>query len=238
MRKNRYKRCFFSVVSILVLMLAWCPGIHAEPRLYTLSYSPGTLFHQLVRDRAKAMYEQAGIKAEFIPLPHNRSLISANEGNVDGDVGRVPSVEEKYPNLVRVNVKLMDLKGAVYTTREDLITYREEMLKTLKVGYVLGVRWTQKRMEGLDAVKVRDYPSLFEMLLEKRVDIVLATEASATSAIKTLGKRANTVRELQPFIFTAPIYHYVNLKNKEIVPLLEKTLVRMNEENYWESHGL
>lgn len=238
MKKKLVCRSVSNFMLILFFVILISFSVHADDKTYTLSYSPGTLFHQLVRDRAKAMYQEAGIPADFIDLPHNRSLISANEGTVDGDVGRVPSVEEKYPNLVRVNAKLMDLKGAVYTTRDDLGAYSDDMLKRLKVGYVLGVRWTQKRMDGLPAVKVRDYPSLFEMLLEKRVDIVLATEASAQSAIKELGDRGKSIRKLQPFIFTAPIYHYLNKKNQDIVPRLEETLNRLNSEGFWEKKGL
>jgi len=142
MGKNNFKSLF-----LICLILTLCIPFKAigSEETYTISYSPGTLFHQLVRDRTKAVYQRAGIKAEFIPLPHNRSLISSNEGIVDGDVGRVPSVEEKYPNLVRINVKLMDLNGAVYTTRGDIKNYREEFLKQYRVGYVLGVRWTPKK---------------------------------------------------------------------------------------------
>ena len=95
----------------------------AGDRTYRISYSSGTLFHELVRDRTRAVYEKAGLKVEFIAMPHKRSLTSANEGSVDGDVGRVPSVLERYPNLRQVNVKLMDLNGAVYTANDDICSF-------------------------------------------------------------------------------------------------------------------
>ena len=83
-------------------------------------------------------------------------------------------------------------------------------------------------MEGLKAVKVRDYHSLFEMLLQNRVDIALATEASARSTIEKLGQRAERIHRLDPRVLTAPIYHYLNKKNADIIPLLEKTLEEMS----------
>lgn len=229
MKKNILKSlATFAVLEILLGFSAL-----AEDTVYTISYSPGTLFHQLVRDRAKVMYERAGLKANFIALPHNRSLISANEGVVDGDVGRVPSVEEKYPNLVRIDIQLMDLKGAVYTIRPEIEVYEDGLLDSHRVGYVLGVRWPQKRMEGKKAITARDYPSLFEMLLQDRVDLLLATEASAESVMKELGDRADNIRKLQPFIFTAPIFHYVNKRHIDIVPQLEKALKDLVNEGYW-----
>lgn len=234
--KKRGVKFVKTCLAVFAIMAVW-PGTAAfsGEKTYTISYSPGTLFHQLVRDRTMKVYERAGLKADFIALPHNRSLVSANDGTVDGDVGRVPSVEEKYPNLVRVNVKLMDLNGAVYTIRPDIKTYDDSLLSTHRVGYVLGVRWTQKRMQGKKATTVRDYPSLFEMLLQDRVDIILATEASADAVMNDLGDRAANIRKLQPFIFTAPIFHYVNKKNREIIPLLEKALDGLAAEGDWDA---
>lgn len=202
----------------------------ASEKTYVLSYSSGSKFHSLVRDRTKAVYERAGLNVKCIPLPHNRSLLSADDGRVDGDVGRVPSVEEKYPNIVRVNAKLMELSGAVYTINPAITSYDESLLEKYRVGYVLGVRWQQKKMEGLQAVTVADYEALFEMLLQGRVDLVLASVVSADEILDRLGERAKRVRKLQPFVFNAPIYHYVNKKNADIIPLLEQAANELNQE--------
>ncbi|MEN8256910.1 MAG: transporter substrate-binding domain-containing protein [Thermodesulfobacteriota bacterium] len=235
MKKNlRQSPLLLSVlISLSVSLIAFSAS--AAEKNFILSYSPTGLFHKLVRDRIKVVYERAGLEAEFIPLPHNRSLLSAHDGAVDGDVGRVPSVEEKYPNLRRVNVKLMDLNGGVYTTRKDIKAYNGDLLTNKKVGYVLGVRWVQKRMKGLEATKARDYPALFEMLIQGRIDIALATEASADAVMRELGDRAANIRKLQPFVFTAPIYHYVNKKNEAIIPRLEKALSELIKEGYWDT---
>ena len=191
----------------------------AEDRIYLISYSSGTLFHELVRDRTKAVYKKAGLKVEFVAMPHKRSLISANDGSVDGDVGRVPSVLERYPNLRQVNVILMDLKGIVFTAHDEIKSYDESILQTYTVGHVRGVQWAEKKMTGLEATKVDNYTILFEMLLQGRIDIALATEVSANKVLLDLGERASTLRKLEPFIFAKPIYHYVNKKNEEIIPL-------------------
>ncbi len=228
-------RKFPLVLMLVVALLASVyvsSGASAEKK-YVLSYSPGTLFHQMVRDRIEVVYTRAGLDAEFVFLPHHRSLLSANEGLVDGDVGRVPFVEGKYPDLRRVNVKLMDLNGAAYTLRKDIESYDDELLKNYKVGYVLGVQWTTEKMKGLHATTAHDYPALFEMLLQGRIDIALATEASAVAAMRDLGERASSIRTIQPFVFVAPIYHYVHKRNQEIIPRLEQALTELTQEGYW-----
>ena len=146
------------ILLLLFFLLApLFPGtVHAAEgeKTYVISYSSGSKFHTLVRERTKAIYDRAGLKVKFVSLPHNRSLLSANDGRVDGDVGRVPSVEEKYPNILRVNAKSMELSGAVYTIDPDIKTYDESLLSKYRVGYVLGVRWPQKTMAGRPAVTV------------------------------------------------------------------------------------
>lgn len=199
-------------------------------KTYTISYSPGTFFHQHVKDQARRVYQEAGLKAKFVSLPHNRSLFSANDGSVDGDVGRVPSVEEKYPNLRRVQGKLLDLNGIAYTTNDKLTVYSENLLADYKVGYVLGVRWTEKLMRKHDGIAVRDYPALIRMLLEERVDLILATEASANAVIERLGERSTKIRKLRPYVFSAPIFHYVHKSNAGIIPILERAIITLKEK--------
>jgi len=216
---------------VIFLAFTFCSGIAcATEKTYLLSYSPGTLFHQLVKERVRAVYERADLKAEFISLPHNRSLLSANEGTVDGDVGRVPSIEENYSNLLRVDTQLMELNGAAYTINPDINSYDESLLSHYTVGYVLGVRWPQTILAGHNAITARNYQSLFEMLLDGRVDLILATEASADAVLRDLGSQAEKVRQLQPFALSAPIYHYVNKKNAHIIPRLEQAIKEINQE--------
>lgn len=215
----------------ICLAIVFGPGLaEATDKTYVLSYSPGTLFHQLVRDRVDVVYKRAGLTADFKPLPHNRSVFSANEGIVDGDVGRVPSIEENNPNLLRVNVKLMDLNGAAYTLHAEIGNYDESLLRKYRVGYVLGVKWPQAVLDGREAITAPNYAALFEMLLDGRIDLALATEASADSVFNELQSRAKNIRRLLPSVFSAPIYHYVHKKNAEIVPRLEQAIKEINEE--------
>ncbi|WP_163337354.1 ABC transporter substrate-binding protein [Desulfopila sp. IMCC35008] len=209
----------------------------AEETVYVLSYSPGTLFHQLVKKRVKDVYERAGFKVRFEALPHLRSLESANSGKVDGDVGRISAIESKYPHLRRVDVKLMDLNGAAYTLHDDINSYSEDIIQKYRIGSVLGVRWTKRMMQGLQVTTVKDYSALFQVLLYDRVDVVLATEASADAVLQELGGQADGIRKLKPFILSAPIYHYVYQKNEAIIPSLEKAITELVQEGFWDEFG-
>lgn len=211
-----------------------CPAAHAEEVSFAVSYSPGTQFHRLVQQRVKAIYKRAGIPVTFVQLPHKRSLHSANTGTVDAEAGRVPSVEARYPNLRRVNVKIMDLAGVAYVLKGSPIkTYTPTLLKEKKIGIVLGVQWATKRTTDIPVTAVSDYDHLFRILRTNRVDLVLATQASAEAVLKTMGDQRSLYRRLEPAIFSAPIYHYVNVKNSRLIPKLTKAAQDLIDENYW-----
>lgn len=226
--------CKLIATFALVLAFGTTPS-HSEEAAITISYSPGSIFHAIVRDRVRQVYERAGIPVEFVPLPHNRSILSANEGLVAGDAGRVPSIEQKYPNLRRVDVAIMHLTGAAYVQRESPISeYSDALLEDNRVGIVLGVQWALKKMGTRKFDTVNDYPTLFSLLLHKRVDLVLATRTSAQAAMNDIPQSAAHIRELKPAVFTAPIYHYVHSNYEHLIPALEKAARELQVEAGWD----
>ncbi len=222
---------FKKLLLMILLPLAFGSGrAQAAEKTYVISYSPSTPIHLLVRDRVKQAYKKAGLKVKFIPLPHNRSLLNANEGIVDGDVGRIPLIEKKLTNLRRINVKVMNFNGSAFTIDPKITLYNKNQLSNFRVGAVLGVYWSELEMAGLKSIRAPNVKSLFEMLLQGRVDLVLATETSAESVINELGSRAVKIRKLNPVVFSSPFYHYVNKKNADIIPRLEQALNEINKE--------
>jgi len=201
---------------------------------YRISYSPGAAIHALARDRVKDAYERAGLPVEFVPMPHKRSLHSANEGIVDGEVGRIAGVEKSFPDLRRVNVELINLTGAAYVLEESGVTrYRQELLDTVRVGAILGVQWSLNELDGRPAEMVSDYTKLLGMLAEKRVDMALGSTLSVEAALKEKRIRNTRIRRLKPLVFCQPLYHYVHKKNERLVPLLEKALRELWKEGRW-----
>jgi polar amino acid transport system substrate-binding protein len=188
----------------------------------------------MARDRLEAVYGRAGLPVEFVPLPQKRSLAQAEDGTIDGDAGRIPGLEKEFPTLVRVDVKLMDLIGVAYVLKERPIgDYRLALLDTLRVGAVRGVLWAEKAMDGRHLEQVNNYETLFSMLLEGRIDLALGSKVSAESIFRKDKARYAGIRGLAPPVYRVFFYHYLNIKNADIVPKLEKALRELRAEDYW-----
>jgi polar amino acid transport system substrate-binding protein len=214
-----------------LLLFVYSSGLAcASEKTYVISYGSGTHLLQFAKDRVKAIYERAGLKADFISLPLNRSILSANDGLVDGEVARTSLIEKNMTNLRRVGLKIMDFRGAAYTIDPKINVYDESLLTKYRVGYVLGVRWSDSYLDGVNKVAAKTVEALFEMLLQGRIDLALVTEESADHALHAMGFRAEKVRQLEPLVFSSPLYHYVHKKNADIIPRLEQAIKEINEE--------
>lgn len=201
---------------------------------YRIGFAQNARIHQEARARLEAVYKRAGLPVEFVPLPQKRSLLLAVDGLLDGDVGRIPGLEETYPSLVRVDVKLLDLIGAAYVVRgQDFGDYRVALLDSLRVGAVRGVLWAEKLMGDRPMEKVNNYETLFDMLLAGRIDLALGSRSSAEGVLRDDRARYASIRMMVPAAYQTPFYHYVNRKNADIVPLLEKALRELRAEGGW-----
>ena len=226
-----------AAAGIVLLVAVWavlCLSSASAREPYRIGYTPGVLISMEAKERLVAAYERAGVPVEFVPLPQKRSLYLAAEGSLDGDAGRIAGLENQYPSMVRVNVKLMDFYGAAYVVeRQDIAGFRDELLDTMKAGSLCGVVWAEKVMRGRCLEHVNTYEALFGMLLEGRIDIALGSKSSAEAALADNGTRYRRIRQLEPVVYRTSFYHYLHIRNAEIVPQLEKALHELRAQGHW-----
>ncbi|MGE4421843.1 MAG: substrate-binding periplasmic protein [Pseudodesulfovibrio sp.] len=228
----------FGAVGFLLLfaacaVLSWAaPGRAREP--YRIGYAPDALIHVESMKRLAVVYARAGLPVEFVPLPQKRSLVQAVDGVIDGDAGRILGLEKRYPGLIRVDVRLTNIYGAAYVVGgQEIGPFRDGLLGVMKVGAVSGVVWAEKVMKGRPLEHVKTYEALFAMLMEGRIDIALGSRISAEKVLRDNARRYGRIRQLEPLVFQAPFYHYLNRKDADIVPKLEKALRELRAEDYW-----
>lgn len=220
---------YFSWIVAGLFSLYACNTSIAAERAYVISYGETNAFHERVRARVEAAYRLAGLPVRFVAAPHRRSIAMANAGEVDGEVGRIDSAAGQYPNLRRVAGPLAEIRGAAFTRHPAIAAYDDALLRRWRFGFVRGVLWAEEKGAGQNGFKANDYPMLFRMLATARIDLALATVDSADVVLAEMGADSRAIRKLQPFVFAAPIHHYVHRKNEAIIPLLEAAIRKLTE---------
>lgn len=226
-------RAFRRTAALLGLLLFAAVTAQArEP--YRIGYVPNAQISLESKNRLEVVYARAGLPVEFVPLPQKRSLQMAAEGLLDGDAGRIYGLEKDYPTMVRVGGKLLDFNGAAYALKgRDIGEYRDSLLDGMKVGALWGVVWVERVMKGRSLEQLKTYESLFAMLLDGRIDIALSSRRSAEAIFDKDPPFYANIRRLEPFVFQTPFYHYLNEKNADVVPLIEKALGELRAQDYW-----
>lgn len=203
----------------------------AQTNVYTLGVGADDVDIQVISPWVEQLYARAGLEVRFVCRPHTRSLILANEGELDGEAARI-FMGDEYPNLIRIKEPLTELKGAAYIVNPDIREFSPGLFEKYRTGYVLGVLWAQDQcpLKNNHALRARDHLALFQMLLQGRLDIALTNEAAAQLTIQRLGESALPIRRLSNYQLNIPIYHYINKRHAAIIPRLEQAMQALNSE--------
>jgi len=223
--------------AVFLATILWNFQVFAEEmpqKTYIIGYAQKSAFALDALYRVKAMYERAGFSVDFKALPAKRALYSSNEGFVDGDMARIPSILLTYKNLRRINVVLNKLEGFAFTLNKTLAEVDDNMLRRYRVGAIRGSLWSEERLKGIDATYVTNNEVLFKRLLNGHLDIILLNQRSALALLKKFGDVAANVRRLEPSLYSSVIHHYVHKKNEDIILRLEKALSELIKEDEWE----
>lgn len=162
-------------------------------------------------------------------LPAERSLLNANSGIDDGDFVRIAGMETRYPNLVRVPVKIDDFEFVAFTRSVDLSITDWKSLAPYHVGIVRGWKILEEKLAGVkEFTAVKNQELLFTLLKNGRVDVVVYARTEGNSLLRKLG--ITDARVLEPPLTVQPMYLYLNKKHADLVAPLAKVLQEMKAD--------
>lgn len=197
-------------------------------------------WYQLVYSEA---FRRLGMEFEFRQYPAKRGAYLANQGEVDGEAGRVADFNTMYPNMIRVDEPLWTIKISAYSIDEKIRLHNWESLRNrdFRVNYTRGIKKCEEMLPQvikpgmLEAVN-EDSQGLRKLLkdrtdihvgLESLINLLLKNEAFAVSPIN----KAGLLGEYR-------LYAFLHTKHKKIVPKLETVLRAMKEEGLFERYGV
>ncbi len=183
-------------------------------------------------------YGRIGTNINVFYFPARRSLKMADDGSLDGELQRVDGLDKTYLNLVKVPIKVGAFRGMAFTTGLSIPINGWQSLKNYKVGIVRGVAFVEKGTRNMKPISAGNIENLFAMLKGGRFDVAVVSQQSGECAIKR-GK-LDGVTMLPTPIEEYPLFHYLHVKHKDLVPLIADQLRQLNDEGrineIWSSH--
>jgi polar amino acid transport system substrate-binding protein len=203
----------------LILNTAFGPPISTPDRT--------GFFDRLVQ----ALLSPLGYAVTVQKPPAERALMLANQGLDDGDGPRISGLDNEgnYPNLVRVDEKLLDVDFRAFTLDPALGVSGWDDLADLQVAIVTGWKILEQRLATHPrVVKVNDPDRLFRLLAHRRTDIVVIDRFSGIEAAAELQLRG--IRVLDPALATEPMYLYLHRRHADLVQPVADALRAMKAD--------
>ncbi len=178
-------------------------------------------------------YRRLGIDIVIKKYPGERAIRMANLGKVDGEVQRIDGINANYPNLIQIQPPINYIEGVVFSKSVTFKVDGWESLRPYRIGIIRGIKFAEANTVGMKVSSVSDYAALFNMLDKNRFDIIVSPRLNGEYQIKQLGVKG--LRELSPSIMRFDLFHYLNKKDKDLVPAISKILRSMKESGELES---
>jgi len=190
--------------------------------------------HKGFMDRvAFEAFKRINIKLESVQLPAERALINANTGIIDGEMSRISGLILRYPNLIKVNEKIMDWEFVVYSDKDITIKSSWDSLKPYSVSIINGWKILEKNIPAnVDLIKVKNTEQLFGMLNLKRTDLIIYEKWGGLQYLRT--NKITNIKLIQPPLIVKEMFIYLNAKHKTLVPRLATVLKGMKQDGTYQ----
>lgn len=211
--------------TILILLAGmFLNGTALAQEKVTISTVEG-LSPKLCIPAVREAYKRIGYTIDIKWMPGQTALEESNAGRVDAELQRIDGISEKFSNLIQISIPINYLRGMVYTKNFSFFVTGWHSLNSYKVGILKGFIFAEQGAKGLKTISADSYSELYEMLDQGQIDVIVMSQITGRMAVKE-GK-VKGLKELEGILGQIFLYHYVNSKNQQLVPGLEKALKEM-----------
>ena len=221
-------------MKVFILFITLSTMIYAQVMRINTPYR-GALYDK-VKPFMQELFKRNHLDVHYQRLPLKRALINANTGVDDGDGPRVRMIGEKFKNLIRLEVPILEISIHAHVKDKNLLAIKSwKDLKTYRVGVRTGTVIqvnNVKKINPKQIIYVSTNKQLFQLLEKDRVDVVVAEKFMSRGMKKKLGLehlKATTS------LLHKKMYLYLNKKHKDKVKAFEKTLLEMQKEGKQEA---
>ena len=170
-------------------------------------------------------YASIGIEFEVLRYPGLRSLKTANEGLVDGELSRFKAFQHDYPNLIPVPVSVNHLAGTAFSKNGDIELRGWNSLRGYTIGFTRGMKFAERGTAGMPIVIANSHQQLFQMLDLGRIDVAINPLVNGLAIIDRLGLEG--IHALEPSLVRIDLYHFLHKRHETLVPRIADAIRAM-----------
>ncbi len=180
------------------------------------------------------LLNDAKLEAKIVTIPSRRALVELNEGRIDANGLRLRILEERYPNIIKMDEPVLHIDFIAITKRDDIIVKSWADLAPYKVAYPAGWKIFDVNVPANTKVtKVNNHMQLFNLLEIDRIDVVLLSETIANTLLKN--RTPPPFRFLYPPLHSTPSYLFFHKSRQAEANQMAEALRRLKANGFYDS---
>lgn len=170
-------------------------------------------------------YKRIGYEIETVDYDGKEALKASNSGKVDGELQRIDGIDRLFTNLIQIQIPINYIQVYAFSKNISFVTDGWFSLRTYKIGIVRGILFAEIGTRGMDVVKTNSYEDLINLLLNDDIDLAIMPLIIGRVLLKKMN--VEIIKPLPGVLETMFLYHYLHIKNKHLVKVLEGVLQKM-----------
>lgn len=168
-------------------------------------------------------YKELNYEIHLIDFSRKNALLAANNGVLDGQLGRDISIEAENKNLIRVNYVLFDYKLMLFKNCQPNTL---NMLQNVAIlsGYPVQQHYLESTHFKGKVIEVKNISTQLNLLAQKKVEGAIMLDFVLPKANLELPETCMQKQLLNTF----SLYHYIHKKHAELAPKLLAALKKLN----------
>ncbi len=223
----------YATVTAFLLLAAWT-ALAAQPQTLTISTNNTPLDRAALEGLSREAFHRIGVELRLIRLPSERSLRSADLGEIDGEGLRVAGLERLYANLVQVPERYIGISFVAFAKQPGIdLSAGWRGLASWRVAFITGWKLFETHATDARSVTKVDTPEqMFRMLDSGRVDLALYTLADGLALAR--GMKLEGIAPLSPALQDVDMYLYLNRRHLTLIPRLAEALRDMKADGTYQ----
>jgi len=216
---------------VLFVCLTIVVGVHHLPDIawakeaYVLTTVAGSSATYAGEEVVREAYRRIGHNIVVQRIDGKKALEQSNQGLVDAELARIDGISRVYQNLIQVPIPINYYQGVAFSKKYNFPIKGWSSLKPYHIGIVKGIIFAKQGTQGMNVTVADTYAQLIDLLKNSKIDVAVMPRINGLVALKNA--EADGIKEMEGVLETLFTYHYVNIKNKSLVPKLEKVLKDM-----------
>ncbi|GLX79092.1 hypothetical protein tinsulaeT_24320 [Thalassotalea insulae] len=206
-----------------------CALTKTKPNIeFGTTNTPESLLFKQAHAILQHAFQQLGYQFTLKHLPNKRSLMFANNNNIDGIAFRIESLTSKYPNLIKVEEVLFSLEQFVFS-RKPIEVNGWQSLSPYNIAYERGTYFIEQHKAVLpNLFPVGSSNQAFQMVFHERADLTITSAKTGQKILNQYQFLFNgAIQQQSPAIAQLNLYSYLHKKHQRLAKELAQQLRQM-----------